>query len=78
MSAADKLRPQPFAWKWLALPVLDETLCTGCGWCPEVCPTACLAMGTHMPWLPRPWDCVSCGLCVDVCPTGALSLRVEE
>ena len=27
------------------LPVVDATLCTGCGWCAAVCPTECLAMG---------------------------------
>jgi formate hydrogenlyase subunit 6/NADH:ubiquinone oxidoreductase subunit I len=67
-------RPRALAWKEVELPVLDETLCTGCGACPEVCPTACLAMGRSLPWLPRPADCVSCGLCVAVCPAAALRL----
>jgi formate hydrogenlyase subunit 6/NADH:ubiquinone oxidoreductase subunit I len=57
------------------LPVLDTALCTGCGRCPQVCPTACLAMGPHYPWLPRPADCVSCALCVLVCPAAALRLE---
>jgi Pyruvate/2-oxoacid:ferredoxin oxidoreductase delta subunit len=58
----------------IELPILDETLCTGCGICPEVCPTACLAMGAHLPWLPRPAECVACGLCVQVCPAAALEM----
>jgi formate hydrogenlyase subunit 6/NADH:ubiquinone oxidoreductase subunit I len=57
------------------LPVLDETVCTGNGVCVEVCPTQCLAMGPHVPWLPRPADCISCGLCAAVCPTAALRME---
>ena len=57
------------------LPTVDERKCTGCGVCPEVCPTACLEMGPHLPWLPRPAECVACGLCVEVCPAAALHLE---
>jgi len=39
-----------------ALPVLDESRCTGCGLCPDVCPTVCLEMAGALPWLPRPRD----------------------
>jgi NAD-dependent dihydropyrimidine dehydrogenase PreA subunit len=58
----------------LELPVLDETRCTGCGDCVEVCPADCLAMDGPVPWLPRPLACVSCSLCVLVCPAEALRL----
>jgi formate hydrogenlyase subunit 6/NADH:ubiquinone oxidoreductase subunit I len=57
------------------LPALDEVRCTGCGLCPEVCPTACLEMAGPTPWLPRPADCVSCSLCVWICPAEALALE---
>ena len=60
------------------LPLLDETLCTGCGDCVAVCPTACLEMAGPLPWLPRPAACVSCSLCVLVCPAGALALAAAE
>jgi formate hydrogenlyase subunit 6/NADH:ubiquinone oxidoreductase subunit I len=62
----------------LELPVVDETLCTGCGLCPVVCPTDCLAMHGPLPWLPRPRDCVSCGLCAAICPSTALRLEVPS
>jgi ferredoxin len=57
------------------LPILDETLCTGCGQCVFVCPTDCLEMAGPQPWLPRPGDCVSCELCVAICPADALTLQ---
>ena len=56
------------------LPLLNETLCTGCGDCVTACPTACLEMLGPLPWLPRPGDCISCGLCVMVCPVDALQM----
>jgi MinD superfamily P-loop ATPase len=59
----------------IELPTVDERKCTGCGICPEVCPTKCLAMDPHLPWLPRPAECVACGLCVEVCPAAALHLE---
>ena len=68
-------KPRVSPWSVAELPALDETLCTGCGVCPAVCPTACLEMAANVPWLPRPADCVSCGLCVEVCPASALRLE---
>lgn len=71
-------KPQPSAiaraWNDRELPAVDERLCIGCGRCVDVCPTQCLAMTEHLPWLPRPADCVSCGACVFVCPVTALAL----
>jgi formate hydrogenlyase subunit 6/NADH:ubiquinone oxidoreductase subunit I len=65
-------------WRQVELPVVLATLCTGCGWCVEVCPTECLAMGNHLPWLPRPLDCVSCGVCAAICPAIAIEMRLKK
>ena len=59
------------------LPVLDETLCTGCGDCVAVCPAACLEMAGSLPWLPRPADCMACALCEMVCPADAIKMAAE-
>ena len=71
-------KPQPHAivraWLQRELPMVDERLCTGCGRCVDICPTSCLAMDCHLPWLPRPSDCISCGACVFLCPPAALTL----
>ena len=57
------------------LPILNPSLCTGCGDCAAVCPVHCLAMAGPTPWLIRPRDCVSCAACVAICPANALRLR---
>jgi MinD superfamily P-loop ATPase len=57
------------------LPVLNESLCPGCGDCMPVCPADCLAMAGAIPWLIRPAACVSCSACVAICPTQAIELR---
>jgi formate hydrogenlyase subunit 6/NADH:ubiquinone oxidoreductase subunit I len=62
-------------WRQVELPVLADTLCTGCGWCVDACPTECLALGAHVAWLPRPLDCVSCGLCAAICPANAIEMQ---
>jgi formate hydrogenlyase subunit 6/NADH:ubiquinone oxidoreductase subunit I len=74
MTAAGKSRVVEPHWRQVELPVLDETRCTGCGWCADACPTECLALGPHLPRLIRPLDCVSCSLCVLICPADALAL----
>lgn len=74
MNGGNKNRVTEHSWRQVELPVVDETLCIGCGWCPDICPTHCLAMGNHLPWLPRPLDCVSCELCVRICPAEALRM----
>lgn len=61
----------------IALPEVDPRRCTNCGDCVVACPTACLARGQTLPWLPRPLACVSCGLCALVCPAEAIAL-VED
>lgn len=76
--AGGKTRVTERAWRAVELPAVDATLCTGCGLCPAVCPTECLAMGPALPWLPRPRDCVSCALCAAVCPAGAIDMRSAE
>jgi formate hydrogenlyase subunit 6/NADH:ubiquinone oxidoreductase subunit I len=60
------------------LPSLNETLCTGCRRCVDVCPTLCLEMAGPLPWLPRPEDCVSCEACVLVCPVAAIQMLPVE
>lgn len=60
----------------LELPTLNESKCNSCQECVAVCPTQCLAMSSHYPWLPRPLDCISCTLCVLLCPTEALEMAL--
>ena len=78
MSLSNKHRVLEPLWRQVELPVVDETRCTGCGWCVEACPSACLALGRHLPWLPRPLDCISCSLCALICPDEALEMKLPD
>jgi NAD-dependent dihydropyrimidine dehydrogenase PreA subunit len=42
--------------------VVDESLCTGCGICLDICPVEVSD------------DCTACGACVTECPNGALAI----
>lgn len=51
--------------------LIDQTLCTRCGRCREVCPQrAIVENGEFSVLTPR---CIGCGACVRDCPAGALS-----
>ena len=56
-------------------PVINATLCIGCGSCVDACPeTGTLALVTGKAILAHPDRCVGHAKCVQVCPTSALSL----
>ncbi len=56
------------------LPVVNESLCTGCGDCVTICPAGCLALAGAVPWLPRPGDCIECSACALICPVDAIRM----
>ena len=56
-------------------PVINATLCIGCGSCVDACPeTGTLALVSGKALLSHPDRCVGHAKCVQVCPTSALSL----
>jgi thioredoxin reductase (NADPH) len=56
-------------------PVINATLCIGCGSCVDACPeTGTLALVSGKAILSHPERCVGHAKCVQVCPTSALSL----
>ncbi|AOW15242.1 4Fe-4S ferredoxin [Hydrogenophaga crassostreae] len=62
-----------------ALPSIDTTRCTGCGWCVAVCPPHVLSLES------RNWQkfstlhdepgCTGCGLCAVKCPFDAIAMQ---
>ena len=56
------------------IPVIDETACTGCGACVEVCPPRALVMKQEKALLEEEF-CEECGFCVPECPADAI--RIE-
>ncbi len=53
---------------------IDESLCTKCGTCVEICPGDCMEQKDKdlLPVLVKEEGCVSCGHCVAICPSSAL------
>lgn len=56
-----------------------DSLCKGCGFCIEFCPTHALeastdfnAHGYHYPVVVQPASCVNCGYCHLLCPDFAI------
>ncbi len=61
----------------LSVPVIDESKCTGCGTCVEVCAFhAVLSIGGHVITFPE--LCHGCGGCARFCPEGAISEIPKE
>lgn len=55
------------------LPVIDETACTGCGACIEVCPPKALSMKQEKALLEKEF-CEECGFCAAECPVSAITI----
>jgi len=55
------------------LPVIDETTCTGCGACIEVCPPRALIMKQEKAILDKDF-CEECGFCAAECLVGAIAI----
>jgi len=57
---------------------IDASLCTGCGNCPQVCPTYAITLERRDGILSvsevDPLRCIGCGNCVVVCPVKAITL----
>ena len=71
---------QPRQWraageKGKPRPVINATLCIGCGSCVDSCPeTGTLALVNGKAILANPERCVGHAKCVEVCPTSAIIL----
>lgn len=54
---------------------LDETRCTGCGICVNVCPHAVFEKQNRIVHLVAPHSCMECGACQRNCPFGAIQVE---
>ena len=50
---------------------VDNTKCTGCGNCVDVCLQQAITMGDDLAMINEDL-CIQCGTCVNVCPVGAI------
>ncbi len=62
---------------FLEIPVVDETRCSRCGLCSELCQFKAISLLGDMV-LTFPEMCHGCGGCLTVCPEGALSAGSRE
>ena len=53
---------------------IDESLCTLCGKCVEVCPRRVLKIENKRLVVEKPLECIICKQCVSVCPTKAINV----
>jgi len=60
----------------LEAPTTQETLCSLCGICASVCPTAAVTLADAV--ITEPERCILCQACVKNCPTGARVMEVER
>ncbi|MGY0197179.1 ATP-binding protein [Leptothrix sp. BB-4] len=64
----------------IALPVIDASRCTGCGWCVPTCHAHLLTLQVHGPdarktsTLHDPQDCTGCAKCAVRCPFDAITM----
>lgn len=57
-----------------ALPIIDLTLCSGCGACAAACPEHALmiTVDSQQPAFVEPYACTYCTECEAVCPENAI------
>ena len=53
-------------------PIVDETLCTGCGICLEACPVDAIVLVDGTANIGD--ECTACGACIAECPNDALAM----
>ncbi len=54
---------------------LDESKCTGCGMCLDVCPHEVFQMNSKHAAIQNRDACMECGACSLNCPTNAISVQ---
>ena len=61
----------------LEMPIVNRSLCNGCGLCAIVCQCKALALVGDLAVVIETAECGWCAECEAVCPTGAISCPYE-
>ncbi|MCB2183609.1 MAG: P-loop NTPase [Desulfobulbaceae bacterium] len=56
--------------------VIDQSLCTGCGTCSELCQFQAITLEEKAQI--RPFSCEGCGVCAEFCPEDAIRLKEKN
>ena len=62
-------------WRGEYVAQMDDTACTDCGACVEVCPFDAIVEAKDRTVTLNQQDCWGCGVCRAACPSDALSLH---
>lgn len=57
----------------LILPLIDLSICNGCGLCAALCPGKAVELHRGKAEIVRPRDCTYCDICESYCPEGAIA-----
>ncbi len=56
-------------------PIIDESKCTNCGTCVEICPVEVFKKGEKTAIVAKPDECIGCRACEAQCPTSAIVVK---
>ena len=58
-------------------PVVDSSLCTGCGRCRSICPAAAIRLKAKKSTISKR-ACIGCAECITACPEGAIKINWND
>lgn len=58
-------------------PVIDESKCTGCNSCIEICPIEIFKLEENKAKVAKPKECIGCRACEIQCPENCIVIKED-